>query len=261
MAVCLTPKHARLLSAADSVLHSIFTPESKQSWVFGLPKSGTTIFAKALSTATGESVLLDTPLLWGSATSPLSTSQFRELRKKHPITFRTRLVKEPNATIYPESVMDAVPKTNHLLLVRTPAQNIRSHLDRLNIPGDTQSIKGLKIPENYAKFFERNAQLPPAIALAHRWRNVHNKMVWMRQEVGVFWYGDFVGNPNDTIQKAASHLNLSVAKNVDSVLKRQLQPMGKNREVSPSAFFGEAILNEIQSITDETCQKMRAAAE
>lgn len=261
MAVCLTPKHARLLSAADSVLHPILTPASEQNWVFGLPKSGTTIFAKALSTATGESVLLDTPLLWGSATSPLSTNQFRELRKKHPVTFRTRLVKEPNATMYPESVMDAVPKTNHLLLVRTPAQNIRSHLDRLNIPGNAHSIKGLKVPKNYAKFFDRNAQLPPAIALAHRWRNVHNQAIWMKPEISVFWYSDFVDHPNDTIEKAASHLSLSVTKNVDSVLKQQLQPMGKNRTAPPSAFFGESILTEIQSITDETCQKMRTAAE
>lgn len=250
-----------LLSAADSVLHSILTPAIKQNWVFGLPKSGTTIFAKALSTATDESVLLDTPLLWESATSPLSTSQFQELRNMHPVTFKTRLVKEPNSTIYPESVMETLSKTNHLLLVRTPAQNIRSHLDRLNIPGNAQSIKGLRVNKNYAKFFDRNAQLPPAIALAHRWRNVHNKAVWMRQEVGVFWFEDFVDNPNDTIQKAASHLNLSVTRNVDRVLKQQLQPKGKNRTALPSAFFGEDILTEIQSITDETCRKMRAAGD
>ena len=125
------PKHAPVLNARDAVTRVWFPRKAQGHWIFGLPKSGTTVFAAALSEVPSSSALLDTPLLWGTAINPLNESEMKALVAAHPVTFSPTLWKEPNATFYPEAAMAASQANRHILLVRGPLQNIRSHMDRL----------------------------------------------------------------------------------------------------------------------------------
>lgn len=257
MAVSLTPKHHKLLQAADFVTQPILSPSKRQSWVFGLPKSGTTVFAKAISVKANQSILLDTPLLWGTSMAPLTKEEVTLIRERHPVTFSTRIVKEPNATMYPEAVLNAVPDSKHLLLVRAPVDNIRSHLDRVRIPGNATSIEGLEIPPAYKRFFERNSDLPPALALARRWKRAHANTIWKGEQTAIFFYEDLIKKPELVVEKAVQHLGLPSVNSVDSVLATQFQSRGKNRKVEAETFFGPELAQEIRGYTRPTYNQLR----
>ena len=142
MPLLWNPKHAPVLNALDAVTRVWFPRKAQGHWIFGLPKSGTTVFAAALSEVTSSSALLDTPLLWGTA-----------LVAAHPVTFYPTLWKEPNATFYPEAAMAASQANRHILLVRGPLQNIRSHMDRLGLKGDATSVDLAALHPNHRPAF------------------------------------------------------------------------------------------------------------
>ena len=98
MPLLWNPKQAPVLNALDAVTRGWFPRKAQGHWIFGLPKSGTTVFAAALSEVTSSSALLDTPLLWGTANKPLKESEMKALVAAHPVTFAPTLWKEPNAT-------------------------------------------------------------------------------------------------------------------------------------------------------------------
>ena len=257
MALSLTPKHHKMLQVADFLTQPILSPPKRQSWVFGLPKSGTTVFAKAIAVKTNQSILLDTPLLWGTSMAPLTREEVVSMRSQHPVTFSTRIVKEPNATMYPEAVLKAVPDSKHLLLVRSPTDNIRSHLDRVNIPGSATSIEGLDIPPAYRRFFEQNSELPPALALARRWKRVHEKKIWNSKQTAVFFYEDLVKKPEFVVEQAVQHLGLPSVNSVDSVFATQFQSRGRNRNAEAETFFGCDLAQEIRDITHPTYEQIK----
>ena len=208
-AVALNPKQAPVLNALDAVTRGWFPRKAQGHWIFGLPKSGTTVFAAALSEVTSSSALLDTPLLWGTANKPLKESEMKALVAAHPVTFSPTLWKEPNATFYPEAAMAASPSHGHILLVRGALQNIRSHMDRLGLKGDATSVDLAALQPNHRPAFLAHADDPPALTLARRWRDTHNKACWNTPEVQVHTYESFMANPG-TVQASAQHLGLPV---------------------------------------------------
>lgn len=256
MPLLWNPKQAPVLNALDAVTRGWFPRKVQGHWIFGLPKSGTTVFAAALSEVTSSSALLDTPLLWGTAIQPLNESEMKALVAAHPVTFAPTLWKEPNATFYPESAMAASQATRHILLVRGALQNIRSHMDRLGLKGDATSVDLAALHPNHRPAFLAHAEDPPALTLARRWRDTHNKACWDTPEVQVHTYESFMANPEAVLQASAQHLGLPVLNPPVRSLAKQQQPRGANRNVRPEAFFGEAMCQEIEALTAEAFQRI-----
>ena len=177
MPLLLKPKHSPLLNTVDFLSRSWLPKSRRGHWIFGLPKSGTTVFAAALSEVTGSSALLDTPLLWGTAIRPLDHADMKALVSAHPLTFSPKLWKEPNATFYPEAAMAASQADRHILLVRAPFQNIRSHMDRLGLKGDAKSVDLAALHPNHRPAFLEHPDSPPALTLARRWQEVEVEVV------------------------------------------------------------------------------------
>ena len=249
MPLLLKPKHAPLLNAVDFLSRSWLFTTPRGHWIFGLPKSGTTVFAAALSEVTGSSALLDTPMLWGTAIRPLDHADMKALVSAHPLTFSPKLWKEPNATFYPEAAMAASQADRHILLVRAPFQNIRSHMDRLGLKGDAKSVDLAALHPNHRPAFLEHPDSPPALTLARRWQETHSKACWKAPEVQVHTYEAFMANPLEVLHASAAHLGLSVLHEPIRSLAKQQQPRGANRNVSPEAFFGKALCQEIEGIT------------
>ena len=249
MPILLKPKHTFLLNAVDVLSRGWLPTKPSGHWIFGLPKSGTTVFAAALSEVTASSALLDTPLLWGTAIRPLEQAEMKALVFAHPVTFSPRLWKEPNATFYPEAAMAASEADRHILLVRSPLQNIRSHMDRLGLRGDAKSVDLAALHPNHRPAFLEHSDHPPALTLARRWQETHSKACWHTPEVQVHTYEAFMANPLEVLHASAEHLGLPVLHEPVRSLAKQHQPRGANRNVRPEAFFGETLCQEIESIT------------
>ena len=249
MPLLLKPKYAPLLNAVDFLSHSWLPKKRRGHWIFGLPKSGTTVFAAALSEVTESSALLDTPLLWGTAIRPLDHADMKALVSAHPLTFSPKLWKEPNATFYPEAAMAASQADRHILLVRAPLQNIRSHMDRLGLKGDAKSVDLAALHPNHRPAFLEHPDRPPALTLARRWQETHSKSCWRAPEVHVHTYEAFMANPLEVLHASAAHLGLPVLHEPVRSLAKQQQPRGANRNVSPEAFFGKALCQEIEEMT------------
>ncbi len=252
MPILLKPKHTPLLNAVDFLSRGWLPTTSKGHWIFGLPKSGTTVFAAALSEVTSSSALLDTPLLWGTAIRPLGQKEMKALVSSHPLTFSPKLWKEPNATFYPEAAMAASEAERHILLVRAPFQNIRSHMDRLGLKGDAMSVDLETLHPRHRPAFLDRPNHPPALTLAERWAATHSKACWKGPEVQVHTYEAFMANPLEVLNASASHLGLPVLHEPVRSLAKQQQPRGANRDVRPEAFFGETLCQEIERLTAET---------
>ena len=142
------------------------------------------------------------------------------------------------------------------MLVRGALQNIRSHMDRLGLKGDATSVDLAALQPNHRPAFLAHADDSPALTLARRWRDTHNKACWNTPEVQVHTYESFMANPEAVLQASAQHLGLPVLNPPVRSLAKQQQPRGANRNVRPEAFFGEAMCQEIEALTAEAFQRI-----
>jgi hypothetical protein len=243
-----TAHQAATLRVLDAVARPILRPRRDPVWVFGIQKSGSTVFAKALATASGRTSLMDTPLLWDTWNAPLDAAQFARLARRHPVTFSPAVLKEPSTTFYPEAVCALTSRPRHLLLIREPAANIRSALDALGVPGHPDAPVPKDIRPAYARYFETSG-MPPALAMAHRWCLAYDRPFWDNPAIGVVAYEEFLAQPEPVLARATEHLGWRSGHAVDAVLRRQHQPAGAHRNVPLSDFFGEEMLGQIRSLT------------
>ena len=68
-------------------------------------------------------------------------------------------------------------------------------------------------------------------------------------EVQVHTYEAFMANPLEVLHASAAHLGLPMLHEPVRSLAKQQQPRGANRNVSPEAFFGKTLCQEIEEMT------------
>jgi hypothetical protein len=226
-------------------------------WIFGIQKAGTTVFAKTLAAATGQTSLMDTPLLWNTWRPPLSATDLGRIMRRNPITFSPQILKEPTATFYPGACLAQTTRKRHVLLLRQPANNIRSMLDRMGLNGQGKAPSGTlpRIHPTYAAY-RKELGLAYPLAMAHRWAIAHENAVWDDPNIGIFTYEGFLADPDRTLKAAANHVGLAITSNFQSTLNQQHQPAGKNRQQLPEDFFKPEMLQKIQSITAPAYERL-----
>ena len=259
MARSWSARDAWKLNILDVVARPFVRPNAAPLWVFGIQKAGTSVFARALAEATGRTHLLDTPVLWDTWTEEMTEQRLGQILKRHPLTFSPEIIKEPTLTFYPDAALQNTTRKRHVLLIRDPAQNIRSHLDRMGIAGNAQIGPQSGIRPAYVEYFNSSG-LPPAIAMAHRWLKAHAHERWFDDAIAVLEYERFVQDPNGQISAATRHLGWTAPHSVASVMWHQHQPAGANRNQDLETFFGTDILSEIRELTEERYTNLRARA-
>lgn len=220
----------------------------------GLQKSGTTAIATLLSIATGLRYSNDP--LWQAHRANPRAFLFTDLLenrlslaafiRSHRAYFAAEIIKDPDFALMFDALTAQFPASPLVFIVRDPRQNIRSILNRLQLPGDLAELdrgqrralrqdkswdailqgRGLGITEG--NYIER---------LAQRWNAVADRYLQRRERVHLLRYEDFVANKVACIAALAGTLDLPIVADITGDQDRQYQPRG-DRTAQPDRFFG-----------------------
>lgn len=122
---------------------SKFTPVNERPvFVLGNQKSGTTVIASLLATYADLTATIDfrfpaAALLLKVQEGELTMEEFVERRAFY---FSRDLIKEPGLTFLFQSLVARFPHAQFVMILRDPRDNLRSLLNRLEIPGRLESI-------------------------------------------------------------------------------------------------------------------------
>ncbi|NEP45581.1 MAG: hypothetical protein F6K35_42755, partial [Okeania sp. SIO2H7] len=111
--------------------------------VLGNQKSGTSAIAALLAEMTDLSVTIDlrkeipNPTYDKIIKGELTFSEFVQLNK---LDFSRDIVKEPNLTLLDRELAEYFPNSDFVFVIRDPRDNIRSILNRLQLPGNLTKL-------------------------------------------------------------------------------------------------------------------------
>lgn len=225
--------------------------------IVGNQKSGTTAIAKLLGLATSQTVTSDFMALQGKRDlfpslyhGYISLESFLERNKWESAQ---DIIKDPDFTfLYPQirEIFNLKPK---LFILRSPQENIRSILNRLDISGKGSVLPQFPNMKNYAWKRVLEGSEPIIIGksvvevLAKRWCLAVDVYLKYKDEFHLIKYEEFVNNKKDFIESVANELNLIVRKDITPFLGVQFQPKGKFQGAK-SDFFdakNKQIIREI----------------
>ncbi|WP_413165278.1 sulfotransferase [Capilliphycus salinus ALCB114379] len=265
----IQPLYSKVRELRDYIEREIKTQRAKINphpiIVLGNQKSGTSVIAALLGKLTNLSVTIDLykeidhPLHHQVIQGKLSFEEFVRLNK---LDFSREIVKEPNLTLLYDNLLEYFPESQVVFVVRDPRDNLRSILNRLQLPGNLPQLntkhwesmsptwrliiesQGLNLPgENY---IER---------MAHRWNymadlydNHADRMILIR-------YEDFLKNKVGQIKTLAQELELKPSNDISDQVNIQFQSRG-DRKVKWTDFFGTENLSKIESICNNNMKKL-----
>lgn len=225
--------------------------------VLGNQKSGTTAIAALLGELTGLSTTLDLRRELTEPTFPrvrrgeLTFDQFIRANK---LDFSRRIVKEPNLTLFYSELKRRFPESPVAFVVRDPRDNLRSMLNRCQLPGDgTRSCAEDLAQVNQAwKVVIDNRWLGvegerTVEQLAGRWCLMARIYLSHADEMILVRYEDFLRDKVDAITRLARELKLDPVADIRNLVDVQYQPRG-DHDVSWEEFFGTDNLRRIERI-------------
>lgn len=263
----LKSQYYKLRELKNSIVFELQTRAAKINsqpiLVLGNQKSGTSAIAALLAEMTGLSVTIDLkkeiphPTYDKIIKGELTFSEFVRCNK---LDFSRDIVKEPNLTLLDKELVEYFPNSQFVFVIRDPRDNIRSILNRLQLPGSLTRLEakqwqnmsqGWKLildnrwlglsGENYIEM------------LAHRWNFTSDVFLKNKERMKLIRYEDFLQDKIGEIANLAEALNLKPSKDISDKVDIQFQGRG-NREVKRSEFFGKNNL----SVIDEICgERMR----
>jgi glycosyltransferase involved in cell wall biosynthesis len=224
-------------------------------FVLGQVKSGTTAIAAMLAERTGSTVTLDVPALFGPKFLPVATGEvsLRELAAANRVDFSRDIIKQASLTwIYPQA-RAAFPEARFVMIVRDPRENVRSILNRLDLPGDRteltpeqmESVPGpwrwfLQVPRELGVEADSYTDL-----LAAGWKAAAEVYLAHPEQMHLVKYEDFLRDKVGCVSGCASDLGLPIVNDISHLLDVQYQPRGEH-DVDWEEFFGERNLAAIE---------------
>ena len=164
-----------------------------------------------------------------------------------PLASMSNLIKEPFLSYYIPQLFETFPMAKFILIVRNPFQNIRSILNRLEIPGDLENINfndydeikktpvwKLALQSNMFGLKSSNY----IESMANRWNYVVNSYLSNSNNIVIVKYEEFLQNKADFIQRLIKDINLDYVQDIKYKTEIQYQKKG-NSDVDLSKFFGD----------------------
>ncbi|QHS23510.1 sulfotransferase family protein [Virgibacillus sp. MSP4-1] len=242
-------------------LNRIATINQEPIIIIGNHKSGTSAIAALLSELTGKSATIDLPGICEPIQPQLHRKEisFETFVENNKYDFSKDIIKEPSLTFLYKDFMNYFPEATVVFIVRDPRDNIRSILNRVDIPGHLPHINQ---EENIRKLKEAPTDWERVIDsrwlgiegenyiewMAHRWNlavDIYNKHIDSMQLIR---YEDFVKDKRGAIEELAEKLGLAKGKDIAEKVDVQFQPRGKNRNIDTFTFFGPDNLKKIEDI-------------
>jgi hypothetical protein len=230
-------------------------PHPNPVFVLGNQKSGTTAIAALLGKHTGAPAALDLEVSNRNFDYPQVRSGERPLEwliHRNALEFSRPIVKEPNLTFLYPQLREQYPSARFVFVVRDPRHNIRSILDRLQIPG---TIDRRLLPLNDIAWenvvhgqWLGYEESDPISSLARRWNLASNVYLSNSSRMTLVRYEDFLKDKAGSIRELAETLGLPGGGDLRKHLEAPFQPPGKHRHTSLQDFFGEKNLRKITTL-------------
>jgi hypothetical protein len=242
---------------ADARLRSLAVqPHPDPVIVLGCQKAGTTAIAALLARHLDLPATLDMPALVGRVgrldAEPALLGAFV---RRFGWYFSRPVIKESWLTFAQAELRRLFPTAAMVLVVRDPRDNIRSILDRLDLPGDREDMaEDLEyLPAGWRELFGAarrpgGAGLHYIDALADRWCRAAEiagraaddpRLVMLR-------YEDFMADRAGSVAALADRLGRLGRRDIAGEVVRDFQPRGRSRGVPWLTVFGAGNLARIE---------------
>ena len=262
MAPNLSRRYRQLTGGLDVLARYLLTPFARPNEeaviVLGNSKSGTTAITALLADYADASVTLD---FWPRLRDPETLAAlhsgeepFEAFVRRFRADFSRDIVKDPHLTFLYPPLAERFPDARFLMIVRDPRDNIRSILDRLDLPGDRDD---LDLARYEMRPLWRAILESPWLEvdgdgyverLAQRWSLAASVYLRRPDAMELVRYEDFVDDKMGTIADLAERLGLEHRGRIEHKLDRRYQPKGRS-DVVWEEFFGPRNLRLIE----ETC--------
>lgn len=229
--------------------------EERPIFVLGNHKAGTTVIAALLGELSGLPVSLELK-------RQIHRSQFEQVYsgqlsmedfvERNRVAFSRRIIKENQLLFLFEALHRRFPEGQFIGIIRDPRDNIRSILNRLDIPGDgDRSFRELSVGRAWRHVID-NSWLDINCEhyieqLAHRWNRAAEVHLANRQRMPLVQYEKFSANKREVLVEVAEQLGIPHDNDITPWLDVQYQPRG-DRRISWPEFFGRDNLDRIETI-------------
>jgi len=212
-----------------------------------------------LGEATEHSYTIDIFCFYGDATKQLltGTRDFEAFVQEARYYFSKDIVKEPSFIAFYDELLDRFPDAKRVFILRHPVDNVRSILNRLDLPGhldqlDSNHWKQVDdISSNWKLILEGtlfgHEGRDYIETLALRWRQAAQLYRQHEDDFALIKYEDFNAGKKHAIHRLAAQLGLEVTNNIEDLVDVQYQPKGQ-ADVTPEAFFGARNLATIERV-------------
>ena len=222
-------------------------------FIVGNQKSGTSAIAGLLARYSGLRATIDIiPEIRRQIIPAVAAgdASFGKVISSYRRSFSRDIVKHPNFVLVMDELIASFPKGQFAFVVRDPRDNIRSILDRLDLPGNASEltpseiralplawrrvVHGEKLASNYVE------------SLCQRWNATIDSYQRHKDRVVLVRYEDFVKDKVGQIAQLAGVLGIDQQFTIHQFVDKQFQPAGAHRLVPLSEFFGPANLKTIE---------------
>lgn len=242
------------------LLTPFVAPNERAIFVLGNPKSGTTVIAGLLAEHAGASATLD---LWPRLRRPRTLAAvhagevpFRAFADRFRADFSRDVVKDVHLTFLYPQLSERFPAARFVMVVRDPRDNVRSILDRLDLPGDREDLdlsrhemRPLWRAILDCPWLDVGAEDTYIERLARRWSLAARVYLEHPDAMELVRYEDFLADKLGAISDLARRLGLERRGRIEDKLDRRYQPRGRS-DVDWRSFFGPDNLRRIQTICE-----------
>lgn len=152
-------------------------------------------------------------------------------------------------------IFSKFPESKFILIIRDSRDNIRSILDKINIPGNKETNPNMlkRLKPGWKQIFE------PELfhwdckryidVLCYRWNyaaSISDK--YKSQNIIIVKYEDFNKDKIVFIKNLANHLEEKGHGDIYQFINVPFQPRGENKHISWQEFYGEKNLHRIESL-------------
>jgi hypothetical protein len=232
-------------------------PNPEAIFILGHQKTGTTAIAALLAEMTGLSATLDLrrprkhPVYHLVKSGQMSFAAFVRMNR---VDFSRQLVKEPALSLFYDQLEAFFPKGRFVMVMRDPRDNLRSILNRLELPGNLEQLdeqQSTHVKRAWSRMLDGSwlgiSGDNYIEMMAGRWVLIAETYLRNREKMLLIRYEDFMKDKIGAIAGLAQLLGLPQLRDIADKVDIQYQPRG-NREVTWERFFGQENLGRIERI-------------
>ncbi|OHB78457.1 MAG: hypothetical protein A2W31_00075 [Planctomycetes bacterium RBG_16_64_10] len=223
--------------------------------VFGNQKSGTTAITALLGELTQRPVTLDLakevrrPTFHKVHSGAMTIEAFVRRNRRD---FARDIVKEPNLVVLFDQLLGYFPQSRLVFLVRDPRDNVRSILNRLQLPGDIDQLQDSYRGVNadvwnlYLDGSWLGIEAETVVdVIAARWNLAADVYLANASRMVLCSYELFLQDKVGAIERLADQLGLDKRRDIADKVDVQWQPRG-DRDVSWTRFFSQQNLARVE---------------